>query len=52
MATRCPECRSDDVLEWDDGYICRDCGCEFDDPDQREQKRTDEYVSEEWYNLS
>ena len=30
METRCPYCGSDDVLEWDDGYICRDCGCEFE----------------------
>ena len=26
---RCPECNSDDIIPWDDGYICRDCGCEF-----------------------
>ena len=48
MVTRCPECRSDDVIEWDDGYICRDCGCEFDDPDQRGQRRTNDEVYEEW----
>ena len=47
METRCPECRSDDVIEWDDGWICRDCGCEFDDPDQRGKKRTDEYAYDE-----
>lgn len=28
--SRCPECRGDDVIEWDDGYQCRDCGLEFD----------------------
>ena len=30
MEKRCPECGSDDVIEFGDGYICRDCGCEFD----------------------
>ncbi|MBE6374475.1 MAG: hypothetical protein E7055_20730 [Lentisphaerae bacterium] len=30
MEKRCPYCGSDDVIEWDDGYICRDCGCEFE----------------------
>jgi len=30
---RCPECCSDDVIEYDDGWLCRDCGCEFNDPD-------------------
>ncbi|MBE6372666.1 MAG: hypothetical protein E7055_11430 [Lentisphaerae bacterium] len=30
METRCPYCGSDDVIEWDDGYICRECGCEFE----------------------
>jgi len=29
MEKRCPECGSDDVIEWDDGYLCRDCGCEW-----------------------
>ena len=29
---RCPDCRSDDVIPWDDGYLCRDCGTEFDVP--------------------
>ena len=28
---RCPDCRSDDVIPWDDGYLCRDCGTEFDE---------------------
>lgn len=32
---KCPVCLSYDVIEWDDGWICRDCGCEFDDPDNR-----------------
>ena len=32
METQCPDCRSDDVILWDDGYICRDCGCEFNEP--------------------
>jgi len=26
---RCPDCNSDDIIPWDDGCICRDCGCEF-----------------------
>ena len=26
---RCPYCGSDDVIEWEDGFICRDCGEEF-----------------------
>ena len=30
MEEKCPECGSDDVIEWDDGCICRDCGCEFE----------------------
>ena len=29
---RCPECNSDDIIPWDDGYICCDCGTEFDEP--------------------
>ena len=29
MEIRCPYCYSDDVIPWDDGYICRDCGTEF-----------------------
>ena len=28
---RCPDCNSGDIIPWDDGYICRDCGCEFGD---------------------
>ena len=28
---RCPDCRSDDVIPWDDGYLCRECGTEFDE---------------------
>jgi len=34
---RCPDCNSDDIIPWDDGYICRDCGCEFDDPPINEE---------------
>ena len=26
---QCPNCGSDDTMEYDDGYICRDCGNEF-----------------------
>ena len=29
MEKRCPYCGSEDVIPWDDGYICRDCGDEF-----------------------
>ena len=29
MEKRCPFCGSDDVIEFADGFICRDCGCEF-----------------------
>ena len=29
MDKRCPFCESDDVIEFADGFICRDCGCEF-----------------------
>ncbi len=25
----CPSCGSDDVIPWDKGYQCRDCGYEF-----------------------
>jgi len=35
MRLQCPECRSDDVIEYADGWLCRDCGCEFNDPDDR-----------------
>ena len=42
MGMKCPECRSDDVIDWDDGFICRDCGYEFDDPDRKEKSTDDE----------
>jgi len=29
MEIHCPECNSDDVIPWDDGHLCRDCGIEF-----------------------
>jgi ribosomal protein L37AE/L43A len=29
MVVHCPECGSDDVIPWDDGWLCRDCGIEF-----------------------
>lgn len=38
---RCPECNSDDVIPWDDGYICRDCGCEFDEIKQQKNEEID-----------
>ena len=31
MEKRCPYCGSTDVIEWDDGYLCRECGEEFGD---------------------
>lgn len=46
MGTRCPECRSDDVIEWDDGFICRDCGCEFDERKQPEDEQFDEVIED------
>ena len=33
---RCPECHSDRVIPWDDGFICCDCGTEFDEPESPE----------------
>ena len=41
MEIHCPECNSDDVIPWDDGFICRDCGIEFgghDDPPTNEEE--------------
>ena len=29
MEIHCPECNSDDVIPWDDGWLCRDCGIKF-----------------------
>jgi ribosomal protein S27AE len=27
---KCPSCgSSDDIIEWDNGYLCRDCGYEW-----------------------
>ena len=31
MEKRCPYCGSDDVIEWDAGFLCRECGEEFGD---------------------
>ena len=28
---RCPDCKSDDVIPWDDGWLCCECGTEFDE---------------------
>ena len=35
---RCPDCNSDRVIPWNDGYICCSCscGCEFDEIDNKE----------------
>ena len=27
---RCPDCNSDKVIPWADGFICCSCGCEFE----------------------
>ena len=33
MKPRCPCCHSsDDIIKWGDGYLCRECGAEFDGP--------------------
>ena len=27
---RCPDCSSsDDIIPWGNGWMCRDCGCEW-----------------------
>ena len=26
---RCPDCGSHDTIPWADGWMCRDCGCEW-----------------------
>ena len=31
-------CNPDDVIPWNDGYICRDCGCEFDEIKQQKNE--------------
>ena len=41
MKDRCPDCNSDDIIPWDDGFICRDCGCEFDEINQQENEEID-----------
>ena len=33
---RCPDCKSDKVIPWADGYICCSCGCEFEKIDNKE----------------
>ena len=32
MKTKCPDCGSTQCIPWDDGFICCDCGTEFDEP--------------------
>ena len=37
---RCPDCNSERVIPWADGYICCSCGCEFGElalPDEYDQ---------------
>jgi 5-methylcytosine-specific restriction endonuclease McrA len=29
MEKRCPYCHSDEIIQWDDGYLCTVCGAEF-----------------------
>ena len=36
METRCPDCGSTQCIPWDDGYLCCDCGTEFDEPEVQE----------------
>ena len=36
MKTKCPDCGSTQCIPWDDGYICCDCGTEFDEPSPQE----------------
>ena len=38
---RCPDCNSDRVIPWDDGYICCSCGCEFDEMKQQKNEEID-----------
>ena len=35
---RCPDCNSDCVIPWADGFICCSCGCEFDEIDNKENQ--------------
>ena len=32
MKTKCPDCGSTQCIPWDDGFICCNCGTEFDEP--------------------
>ena len=34
----CPDCNSDTVIPWDDGYLCCSCGCEFGHIDCSEEE--------------
>ncbi len=48
MKLRCPNCHSsDDIIEWDDGYLCRECGTEFDGPRLPDDDETDDYEEDE-----
>ena len=42
----CPDCNSDAVIPWDDGYLCCSCGCEFDDPNTRNKGDREEEEDE------
>ncbi len=43
MKLRCPNCHfSDDIIEWVDGYLCRECGTEFDGPRLSDDDEADE----------
>ncbi len=33
---KCPDCGSRTCVSWDDGYLCLDCGTEFDLADNHE----------------
>ena len=36
LMDRCPDCNSDNIIPWDDGYLCCECGTEFDEPESPE----------------
>jgi DNA-directed RNA polymerase subunit RPC12/RpoP len=43
MQLQCPNCHSaDDISEWDDGYLCCECGTEFDGPYMPDETDEDE----------
>ncbi len=48
MKPRCPCCHSsDDIIEWDDGYLCREYGAECDGPCSPDDEDTDDDEADE-----